>query len=123
MNLSVEIQHCEERLKEAMLHSNISELNELLAADLLFTNHLGHIVTKQDDIDAHQSQRLKINEITLTDQKIKIINTIAIVTVKAHIKGSFNGVTSENDFRFTRVWSKKSNGTWEITSGHSSIIV
>ena len=119
---SKEIQECEERLKEAMLQSNVSELNELLADDLMFTNHLGQIMTKQDDIEAHRSKELKINELVLTEQKIKTNNNMAVVTVKAHIKGSFNGVTSESDFRFTRVWSKTQNEIWEITAGHSSMV-
>ena len=122
MNPSVEIQECEERLKEAMLQSNVSELHELLADDLIFTNHMGHIITKQDDIESHKYKTLLINELTLTDQNIKVIKNIAIVTVKASIKGSFNGENSENVFRFTRVWNKISNKKWQITACHSSIM-
>ena len=123
MNPSVEIQECEERLKEAMLQSNVSELHELLADDLIFTNHMGHIITKQDDIEAHKYKTLKINELTLTDQNIKVIKNIAIVTVKASIRGSFNGNNSDNVFRFTRVWIKTANNKWQITACHSSIMV
>jgi len=106
-----------------MLQSDISELDKLLAVDLIFTNHLGHMLTKQDDIEAHKSKTLKINDIILTEQKIKLYEDIAIVTVKANIIGSFNGENSENNFRFTRIWSKKSNDTWQISAGHSSIVV
>ncbi len=121
-SVEIKIQKYEERLKEAMLQSNISELDKLLAVDLIFTNHLGHLMTKQDDIDAHKLKILKINEIMLTDQEIKLHEGIAIVTVKAHIIGCFNGENSENIFRFTRVWSKLSNDTWQISAGHSSIV-
>ncbi|VAW79557.1 hypothetical protein MNBD_GAMMA15-1276 [hydrothermal vent metagenome] len=125
MNLSVKdlIQKCEESLKDAMLQSSVSELDKLLADDLIFTNHLGHTMTKQDDLEAHKSKVLKINKITLSDMKIKTYTSIAIVTVKAHIIGSFNGENSENDFRFTRVWNKTSKETWQITVGHSSVVV
>ncbi|MFV1983845.1 MAG: nuclear transport factor 2 family protein [Thiohalomonadales bacterium] len=125
MNKLIEekIKKCEERLKEAMLHSDISELDKLLAVDLIFTNHLGQLMTKQDDLEAHKSKILKIDKITLTDQIIKIIEDIAIITVKAHIIGSFNEEKSENNFRFTRVWSKTSSDTWQIIAGHSSIMV
>jgi len=119
---SVEIQECEELLKEAMLQSDISVLNTLLADDLIFTNHLGHIMTKHDDIEAHKSKLYKINEIILSEQKIKTFDNMAIVTVKAHIMGRFKGEKSVNDFRFTRVWNKTSNNKWEITVGHSSIV-
>lgn len=87
MSQSAEIQKCEEQLKEAMLQSNISVLDTLLADDLIFINHLGQIMTKHDDIEAHKSKSYIINEITLSEQKIKIFENIAIVTVKAHIPG------------------------------------
>ena len=125
MNHSVEIQikKCENLLKEAMLQSNISELDKLIADDLIFTNHLGHVMTKQDDLNAHKTKALKINEIKLNDMNIKTFSSIAIVTVKAHISGSFNGESAENDFRFTRVWSKTENESWKITAVHSSLVV
>ena len=125
MNHPVEIQiiECEEQLKEAMLHSDISVLDNLLANDLIFINHLGHIMTKQDDLEAHKSKIIKISEISLSDQNIKIERDIAIVTVKAHIAGCFNNEKSENDFRFTRVWRKTPSGTWKIVAGHSSIVL
>ena len=125
MNLSVkdQIRKCEESLKNAMLHSNVSELDTLLADDLVFTNHLGHTMTKQDDLEAHTSKVLKINNIRFSDMAIKVYTGIAVVTVKVYIAGSFNGETTENDFRFTRVWHQVSENTWQITAGHSSVVV
>ena len=125
MNQSVEseIEECEDRLKQAMLQSNISMLDELLSPELAFTNHLGQIMTKNDDLNAHESGELNIIEIILSDRKIKIYTEIAVVSVQAHIVGSFAGEESESDFRFTRVWNKASNEAWEVVAGHSSIIV
>ncbi len=45
-------------------------------------NHLAQLMTKQDDLEAHQSGMLKINEITFSDQKINIHNGVAIVSVQ-----------------------------------------
>jgi len=118
----LQIKKCEEALKEAMLQSDISVLDKLLAVDLAFTNHLGQLMTKKDDLEAHKSKILKINKIILSNQKIRTYDDVGIVTVKAHISGSFNGEESENDFRFTRVWNKNSNKTWQIIAGHSSIV-
>lgn len=124
MNQTIEMQveECEERLKQAMLLSDVSALDKLLAPDLTFTNHLGHLMTKQDDLEAHKSGMLKVNEITLSDQKITICGGVAVVSVRAHILGSFAGEVSENNYRFTRVWSKTSNKVWQIIVGHSSIV-
>ena len=124
MNQSIEVQieEYEDRLKQAMLESDITSLDELLAPDLTFTNHLGHLMTKQDDLNAHQSGTLKISNLILSDQVIKMYGDIAVVSVQAHIIGSFAGVVSESDFRFTRVWNKTPGNTWQVVVGHSSIV-
>ena len=123
MNQSIElqIQECEQRLKQAMLQSDVTALDELLAPELSFTNHLGQLMTKQNDFEAHRSGILEIHRIELTDQRITVYDTVAIVTVIAFIAGEFAGETSENHFRFTRVWSKSSNDRWRVIAGHSSI--
>ena len=117
-----QIEECEERLKRAMLQSDISALDELLAPNLVFTNHLGQLMTKQDDLEAHQSGMLRISEITLFDQTINIHNNVAIVSVQTHISGSFRGKISESDFHFTRAWSQSSSKLWRVIVGHSSIV-
>ena len=124
MNHSTEIQliQCEERLRLAMLQSDISALDQLLSPDLVFTNHLGGLMSKQDDLQMHKTGIIKISEATLTDQKINILGEVAIVTAHACITGSFAGVESQNNFRFTRVWNKTGNNTWQVIAGHASIV-
>jgi len=123
LDILEQIKDCEEQLRKAMLDSDIALLDDLISPDLLFTNHLGQIMTKQDDLDAHRSGILKISKIILSEQKIKLLDSLAIVSAKAKILGSFDSVESENDFRFTRVWDKSPTGNWQIVVGHSSIIV
>ena len=121
-SIEKQIVECESRLKLAMLQSDIAILSELLAPDLTFTNHLGQLMTKQDDLDAHKSGTLKINEITLSNQKIKIYADVAVVSVQAYIFGSFADIVSKSDFRFTRVWNRTSSNAWQVVVGHSSIV-
>lgn len=58
--IKTQILQAEERLRLAMLNSDVNTLNELLAPELIFTNHLGQVLGKQDDLNAHQSGTLKI---------------------------------------------------------------
>jgi Domain of unknown function (DUF4440) len=69
-NLQSQILELEEQLRQAMLHSNVAELDALIAPELLFTNHLGQIFSKQDDLDAHRSGKFKFTEITPSDRHI-----------------------------------------------------
>jgi len=121
--LKLQVKQYEECLKQAMLQSDVAALDELFAPDLSFTNHLGQLMTKQNDLQAHKSGMLKINQITLSDQKIKVYGDVAVVTVLAHIIGSFAGAASEDNFRFTRVWAKSTSNAWQVIAGHSSTVV
>ncbi|MFM2312909.1 MAG: hypothetical protein RLZZ04_2185 [Cyanobacteriota bacterium] len=117
-----QILQAEERLRLAMLSSDVNTLNELLAPELIFTNHLGQVLGKQDDLNAHQSGTLKIQVLNPSEQHIQLAGNMAIVTVRVHLAGSYAGMASDHDFRFTRVWTLSNIGTWQIVAAHSSVV-
>ncbi len=47
-----EIIEIEERLRKAMLNSDVAELDTLIAPELIFTSYLGQLVSKQQDLAA-----------------------------------------------------------------------
>ena len=120
--METQILEVEEQLRVAMLHSDVNALNELLAPELVFTNHLGHVLGKQDDLSAHQSGSLEITELTPSEQYIQLNGDIAIVSVRMHLSGSYAGTASNGDFRFTRVWARSSNDTWHVIAAHSTMV-
>ena len=115
------IEKNELRLKDAMLQSDVKVLDELLADELVFTNHLGQLMTKQDDLEAHQSGLLNIEELQLTEQVIRDYKHMVVVSTKTYIAGSFAGEKSNAEFRFTRIWNQTEKG-WQVVAGHSCII-
>ncbi len=122
-SIKTQIVQAEERLRLAMLSSDVNTLNELLAPELIFTNHLGQVLSKQDDLVAHQSGILKIKVLTPSEQHIQLIQeNVAIVTVKVHLVGSYAGNESNGDFRFTRIWTFSPSDTWHIVAAHSSVV-
>ena len=121
--IETQIDACENRLKHAMLNSDVKALDELLAPNLIFTNHLGALMTKQQDLDAHHLGLLKINDISLSDNKTLVCHDVVVVSVQAFIKGSFNGSASESTFRFTRVWAKAGSDKWQVIAAHSCLVV
>jgi ketosteroid isomerase-like protein len=124
MNKTVETQivEAEERLRLAMLASDVSVLDDLLAPQLIATSHLGEIVRKQDDLAAHKSGLIKINELNPSEQQIRLYGEVAIVFVRMQISGTYNGNPANGDFRFTRVWAISPNGTWHIVAAHIGMI-
>jgi ketosteroid isomerase-like protein len=112
----------EENLRLAMLDSDLKVLDELLAPELIFTDHLGQLVGKQADLEGHKSGVLKLESLAPDDRHILVKNNVAIVSVRMQLSGSYNGTPTSGNFRFTRVWAQSSAGTWQIIAAHSGII-
>lgn len=124
MNQTVETQiiNAEERLRLAMLASDVSTLDELLAPEIIITSHLGELLGKQDDLAAHKSGLFKINELKPSERQIQIHGEVAIVSVRMQVSGSYNGNPANGDFRYTRVWAVSASGTWQIVAAHIGMV-
>ncbi|WP_116787745.1 nuclear transport factor 2 family protein [Flavobacterium psychrotrophum] len=123
MDTKQQIEALELRLIAAMKTSNVPELDVLLADNLIFTNHNGHLVTKQDDLETHRSGNLEIYSIDTSAQLIEVLNdTTAIVSVVKDLSSDYDGHISVGIFRFTRVWHN-SGGQWQVVAAHSSQLV
>lgn len=116
------IQTCENRLKNAMLSSDINELETLLSNDLIFTDHTGAIHSKDDDINAHKSGFVSIKEIQFSQQNISTFKDTAIVSVIMNITGIFGGNPATGKFRFTRIWMNTEQEQWQLIAGHSTLM-
>jgi Domain of unknown function (DUF4440) len=57
--LQAQIVDAEDQLRIAMLSSDVAALDELLAPELIYTNHLGQLLGKDDDLAAYRSGVLK----------------------------------------------------------------
>jgi uncharacterized protein DUF4440 len=113
-----EIIRLEEKLIEAILYSDVTVLDELLHADLVFVNHLGMLISKQEDLAPHLSGDLKITEILTADQHISLFGDTAVVSVFKDIKGSYLAEEFQSRLRFTRVW-KLFGQDWKVISASS----
>jgi ketosteroid isomerase-like protein len=124
MNQTVETQiiNVEERLRLAMIASDVSVLDELIAPDIIITSHLGELLKKQDDLAAHASGLIKIHELEPSEQQIKLHGEVAIVSVRMQLSGRYNGSPANGDFRFTRVWAVSAIGTWHIVAAHIGLV-
>lgn len=117
-----QIIEAEEKLRLAMLHSDVKALDEMLSSRLIFTDHLGHLVGKEEDLAGHKSGALKLKSLSPSEQHILLTGDVAIVSVRMQLSGSYNGTPTNGIFRFTRVWSQSQDGTWQIIAGHSGIV-
>jgi Domain of unknown function (DUF4440) len=112
----------EERLRQAMLKSDVLELDELIAPELVFTSYLGHLVSKQQDLAIHQSGILDFREMTPSERQIHLGEGFSVVSVKMHILGSYEGVEVDEYYRFTRIWAISNTGSLQIIAGHVGVV-
>lgn len=122
MDTKTQIAALEERLIAAMKTSNVAELDILLANHLVFTNHLGHLITKEDDLNTHRGGELEIYSLEVSAQLINVFEDTAVVSVVQDISGSASGHTFAGQHRYTRVW-KQIDGNWQVIAGHESQII
>jgi ketosteroid isomerase-like protein len=113
------IKELEEKLRQAMLNSDVEALDELIADDLVFTMHTGLVINKQDDLEAHRTGIQKFTKVKLDEQQVRHYGDCTVVTVKALLAGKFNGQDYSDTYRFTRLWVKRLN-RWQIAAGHVS---
>ena len=112
----------EERLRQAMLRSDVGVLDELIAPELIFTNHFGQLVSKQDDLAFHQSGILKLKEFSPLEQHIQLHYGFAVVSVLMRLLGTYEGKPIDLSIRYTRVWAAPPNGPMRIVTGHASAV-
>ncbi len=107
----------ENRLLEALKTGNLNVLDEMLHDNLLFNIPTGQTITKAIDLENYRSGTLMISEITSTDRVVSSIdNTLSVVAVTLHLKGSYAGHTINDNFRYLRVW-KLFGTTWKVIGG------
>jgi ketosteroid isomerase-like protein len=121
--LETQIVDAENRLRTAMLSSDVSSLDELLAPELMFTNHLGQLLDKENDLAAYRSGMLKVKELKPSEQQIRLNGEVAIVSVRMLLAGTYDGSPANGDFRFTRVWALSPRKTWRVVAAHAGIVV
>lgn len=121
-NIESQIEAAEERLRLAMLASDVEALDVLIAPNLIFTTHLGTVVSKQDDLAIHRSGVLKIQSIAPSERKICVLGQVVYVSVRVRLSGTFNGSAFQDDIRFSRVWQLSPNLGWQVIAGQATVV-
>jgi hypothetical protein len=114
--MHTEIIKMEERLRIAMLTSNVEALDVLIHDRLLFIGPDGEVYHKTDDLELHRTGQIKFTRIELTDLQIESYGSTAITVALVNLAGTYKGKTFEGCSRYSRTWMY-SNQQWRIISG------
>ena len=116
------IENLEEKLRQAMLTSDVAVLDELIADDLVWTMHTGMVVNKQFDLEMHSSGMFKFTSLNISDRQIHLYGDCVVVTLKVDAAGIYNSQAFSETYRFTRVWVQRQK-RWQIVAGHVSQVI
>ena len=119
MTVTEQIEPMERRLRAAMLNSDLTELDALLADDLLAVGPDGQLVSKADDLAMHRSGQVRIVAIEPVEVTIKPVADTVIVFALMALQVTFEGRPIAGHYRYTRVWTRRAGG-WQISAAHIS---
>jgi len=121
-----EVRHQIERLenawRNAVLHGNVGAMDGLLADDYMAITPSGILQSKEQALSALRSGAMKFSSLDLSDRKIRLYGTTALVTSRADIKGSDPEGDMSGSYRYTRVYVRDARGVWRIVSFEASRI-
>jgi hypothetical protein len=109
----------EAALRRAQLSSDVAVLDRLVDEALMFTGPDGAVYGKADDLDAHRQGWIRITRLEPSEERMRRYGSIAVVSVRMEMAGTFKGEAFAGPFRYTRVWREGPDG-WRIVAGHVS---
>lgn len=121
--IETQIRECEARLYTAMLASNVSELDMLIADDLLFAGPTGELVTKAMDLDLHRTGGTQFHELLPKELAIRVCSEhFALASAEIFLSGTYLGNAFSGDYRYMRVWHR-GKSSWQIVGGSAIAMV
>ena len=121
-----EVRHQIEKLENAwnaaVLHGNIAAMDGLLADDYMAITPSGILQSKEQALSSLRSGALRFSSLEVSDRKIRIYGTTALVTSRAEVKATGPDGGMSGSYRYTRVYVKDSRGVWRIVSFEASKI-
>ncbi len=112
----------EERLRIAMMKSDIEESEKLFSDDLLFVNHLGAFISKEDDLSAVKRGAVKLSEIKIISQNIRMAGDVAVVVSDVELELILNNENLVDHLIYTRIWQRFDN-EWMLVGGQATKVV
>jgi ketosteroid isomerase-like protein len=115
------VESLEQQWRQAQLNGDAVAMDRLLSDDFVGITASGQVTTKAQQLARVRDRVIVLTQLNLSDIKVKLIGPIvAVVTSRAEIKGTNDGVPISGAFRYTRVYQRLASGMWKITSFEST---
>ena len=78
--------------------------------------------SSDDSLDAHRRGLVHITRLDPSEERMQRHGSVAVVSVRMEMSGTFHGAPFAGPFRYTRVWREQPEG-WRIIAGHVSAVL
>jgi ketosteroid isomerase-like protein len=115
-DLKQQVEELEQQWRAAQLAGDVAAMDKLLSEDYIGISMNGQVNTKAQQLERISTRRVAITKLDLSEMKVKLIGSIAIVTSRAQVEGTSDNVSVKGNYRYTRVYQHLPTGVWKITS-------
>lgn len=117
-----QIEAMEEQWRVAQLAGDATTMDRMLSEDFIGISMSGQVHTKAQQLERTQTRKVILTKMDLSDMKVKVLDSVAIVTGQVDVEGTSEGTSVQGVYRYTRVYQKLPSGQWKITSYESTKI-
>jgi ketosteroid isomerase-like protein len=110
------IEALEQQWRNAELNADAAAMDKLLSDDFLGITANGEVNTKQQFLDRMSNRSITLSTLEMSEQKIKLVGQVAIVTSLAQVDGTSDGQPLTGRFRYTRVYQRLPGDMWRVTN-------
>ena len=111
-----QVEMLEQQWRTARLTGDVTTMDRMLSEDYIGISMTGQVSTKPQQLERARNRRTVLTRLDLGDVHVKVIGGIAIVTSRADVEGTNEGMSVKGTYRYTRVYRRLSDGNWRITS-------
>ncbi|HEX4921816.1 MAG TPA: nuclear transport factor 2 family protein, partial [Candidatus Bathyarchaeia archaeon] len=111
----------ENRFNEALVRADLKTIEDIEADDLIFTDSLGTVTTKGDELQSMRSGDVKFESIKMDSTRVQDFGNLAVVTGRLVEKAKYKNADISGTYRFTDVWAKR-KGKWEHVAGQETLV-
>ena len=112
-------------IADATDHNDANALDNLWAADYIFVNPFGIVMTKAQRLNLFRSGQMRLESYSRDQETIRVYGTTAVVIYRSTVRGLLQGQKGTQDLnsqrRVTTVLLKR-RGRWQAVSQQSTII-
>jgi ketosteroid isomerase-like protein len=117
-----EIDQLEDDWRQAVLKSNTTAMDSLLADDYMAITASGTLQNKDQALANLRAGATHFVTLDLSDRKVRFYGTTALVTSRAQVTGATPEGDLTGSYRYTRVYVRDARGKWKIVSFEASRI-